>query len=106
MDARRLNRLVTIKAPPTAQDAIGQPAGVWTTVISGIRANVLYLSGSESIKAGADTSSGKASIRIRYRAAVTAAMRVELGSTMFQINAVLHDEQAKDWTDLACEVIQ
>ena len=54
MDSRRRNRLVTISAPPTAQDADGQPTGAWTTVISGIRANVRYLSGIETIKGGAE----------------------------------------------------
>lgn len=100
------NRLVTIKAPPTAQDALGQPTGAWTTVATSW-ANVRYLSGSESIKAGADTASAKASIRLRsYRSDITAAMRVELGATVFQINVVMPDEDGRQFTDLACEVIQ
>jgi head-tail adaptor len=32
-------------------------------------------------------------------------MRVELGSTVFQINAVLPDEQRKQHADLVCEVV-
>jgi len=104
MDTRRRNRQVTIKAPPTGQDAAGQPSGDWTTVCTPW-AHVLYLMGAEAIKAGADVSTAKASIRIGYRTDVTAAMRVELGSTIFQINAVLPDEQRKAHTDLVCEVV-
>jgi SPP1 family predicted phage head-tail adaptor len=66
MNIGRINRQVVIKAPPTGQDALGQPTGDWTTFAT-VWANVRYLSGTESIKAGADTSTAKASIRIRYR---------------------------------------
>jgi SPP1 family predicted phage head-tail adaptor len=104
VDARSLNRRVTIKAPPTAQDDDGQPTGDWQTFCSPW-ANVRYLNGSESIKAGADTSTAKASIRIRYRTGLNSGMRVELGSTVYQIKAVLPDEQGKDYVDLVCEVI-
>jgi SPP1 family predicted phage head-tail adaptor len=99
-----LDRRVVIEAPPTAQDAAGQPSGSWTTVAT-VWANIRYLSGVEAIKAGATTSQAKASIRIRRRTDVTAAMRVTLGSTVFQVLAVLQDEAGKRWTDLACEVV-
>lgn len=104
MDAGKLTRQVTIKAPPTAQDDIGQPTGDWSTVAS-VWANVRYLSGSESIKAGADASTAKASIRIRYRTGLTSAMRVHLGSTVFQINAVLPDEAGRRHVDIVCEAV-
>lgn len=104
MNVGRLNRLVTIKAPPTAQDADGQPTGDWTTVCTPW-ANVRYLNGTETIKGGADISTAKASIRIRYRTGITSGMRLELGSTVYQIKAVLPDEQRKEFTDLSCEVV-
>jgi SPP1 family predicted phage head-tail adaptor len=104
MDARALNRMVTLQAPPTGQDAIGQPTGDWTELVS-VWANVRYLSGTEMLKADSPSSVAKASIRIRRRADVTAAMRVVLGATVFQILAVLPDERDKQFCDLACEVV-
>jgi SPP1 family predicted phage head-tail adaptor len=104
MNIGKINQSVVIKAPPTAQDALGQPTGDWTTFAT-VWANVRYLNGTESIKAGAETSTAKASIRIRYRTDVTSAMRVELGSVVFQIKAVLPDEQRKQHVDLVCEVV-
>jgi SPP1 family predicted phage head-tail adaptor len=105
MDLRKRNRQVTIKAPPTAQDALGQPTGDWSIFAAGIWANVKFLSGTETIKGGAESSTAKASINIRYRTDITTAMRVELGSTVFQIKAVLPDEESKDGLNLACEVV-
>lgn len=104
MDSRRLNRRVVLQQLVAGQDEIGQPTQVWSTLATAW-ANVRYLSGVETIKADAVATSAKVSIRIRYRADVTAAMRVVLGATVFQILAVLPDEQAKERLDLACEVI-
>ncbi len=98
------NRLATVKAPPTAQDELGQPTGAWTTVCTPW-VNVRFLNGAETIKAGAETSTAKVSIRGRYRTDLTSAMRVEIGSTVYQIKAVLPDEEGKEYVDLVCEVI-
>lgn len=59
----------------------------------------------ETIKADADTSSVKASVRIRRRTDVDAGMRVYLGAVVYEIKAVLPDEEARDRLDLACEVV-
>lgn len=104
MRAGALTVLVTIKQLNSGVDALGQPVQTWTDVAS-VWANVLHLTGMESIKAGADTSAVKASIRIRHRTDVTAAMRIYLGSAAYEIKAVLPDEVARDRIDLACELI-
>ena len=100
----RLNNRVTIQQPATGQDEIGQPIPTWSTLAE-VWANVRHLNGVETIKAGAEMSAVKASIRIRRRADVTAAMRVVLGSTVYQVKAVLQDEGKREWTDLVCEVV-
>lgn len=109
MESRRLNRRVTIQQLVAGQDAAGQPTQTWANLIATgdgkVAANVRYLNGAETIKAGAETSVAKASIRVRRRADVTAAMRVVLGSTTFEIKAVLPDEQDRVYMDLACEVV-
>jgi SPP1 family predicted phage head-tail adaptor len=104
MNIGSLNRQVTIQSPPTAEDALGQPTGSWTTVAT-VWANVRALNGLETIKGGAETSVAKASIRIRYRTDVTSAMRVVHGSTTYEIKAVLPDVAGKRHVDLACSVL-
>ena len=104
MDSRSRNRRVVIKQLVAGQDDIGQPTQVWETLVT-VQANVRYLNGVETIKGGAETATGKASIRIAYRTNVTTAMRAYLGSTEFRITAVLPDEANKMHTDLTCEVI-
>lgn len=104
MQARALNRMVTIQQLETGQDAAGQPSTDWETVCSTL-ANIRHLSGLEAIKAGAETSVVKASIRVRRRTDVTAAMRVVHGSTTYEIKAVLPDEVDRVYMDLACEVL-
>lgn len=104
MDSRSRNRRVVIKQLVAGQDDIGQPTQVWQTLAT-VQANVRYLNGIETIKAGAETSTGKASIRIAYRTNVTTAMRAYLGSTEFRITTVVPDEANKMHTDLTCEVI-
>lgn len=99
-----LNRMVIIQRPDDAQDGLGQPVVTWSTLAT-VWANVRHLSGIEAIKADAQTSLIRASIRIRRRTDVTPAMRVVLGTITYQINAVLPDEGAGDHVDLVCEVI-
>lgn len=104
MRAGSLNSRVTIQRLTAGQDAIGQPVETWTTLAT-VWASILIKSGAESIKADKDVSIVQASIRIRRRTDVTAAMRVIYGAVVYQIKAVLPDEQNKDRTDLVCEVI-
>lgn len=104
MDSRRMNRLVTLQRRAAGQDALGQPLTTWDDVAS-VWANIRYLSGVESIKAGAETAVAKASIRINYRTDVTAAWRVSFGETVFQVKAVLPDEAGRRHVDLAVEAL-
>lgn len=69
-----------------------------------IWANVKYLSGSESIKAGADTSIVRASIRIRWRTGIDAGMRVLHVGQVYDIEAVLPGV-GRQHVDLVCRVL-
>lgn len=104
MDSRTLRNRISLQQLIAGQDEIGQPTQVWSTFAT-VWADIRYLQGLETIKGGAETSIKKASIRTRRRTDLTAAMRVLYGATVFQIKAVLPDEQNKDRTDLACEVL-
>lgn len=102
MKAGQLNCRVTLQSPVTGTDSIGQPVNGWQE-IGPVWASIRFLNGLESIKAGAQSSIAKASIRIRYRSDLTTAMRVLHGARIFEIVAVLPDEQKREHVDLVCE---
>lgn len=102
--AMKLNRRVTIKQQSTTRDALGQPLTVWSEVAT-VWSNILHPRGAEVIRGDRDVSIVQASIRIRYRTDVTAAMRVYYGSLVYEIKAVLRDEVSRINVDLVCELI-
>lgn len=93
MQAGRLNKRVTIQAPATGQDELGQPIIGWTNFImtgdGKVWASVADVSGREYIAAGAVQSAVLTKITIRYRDGVVAAMRVLQGGDVYGIEAVL-----------------
>lgn len=93
---------VILQTISSGVDEIGQPVTTWTDTAT-VWADVRYLSGLSAIKAGADVSLSKVSIRLRYRA-VNAGQRVKHGSVLFNIEAVLPDAK-RAYTDLVCEVV-
>lgn len=101
--AGRLNKRVTLQAPETGVDAIGQPLSGWTDVAT-VWADVRYLSGTEALKANAVTALTAASVRIRYRSGVHAGMRLILGSRVLNIKAILPGLR-NEYIDLVCEVV-
>ncbi|SFB74192.1 phage head-tail adaptor, putative, SPP1 family [Polaromonas sp. OV174] len=104
MEIGKLNKLITLQRLTEGQDEIGQPVTDWADVAK-VWANVRYLSGIQTIKSDAPVSIAKASIRIRRRTDVVAGMRALLGETVFEIKAVLPDEQGREFVDLVCEVL-
>ncbi len=66
-------------------------------------ADIRHLSGLESIKAAAPTSTVKASIRLRYRPGINASMRIRHGETIYEIEAVLPGKHRYNkYIDLIC----
>lgn len=104
MQAGLLNRRVTLQAPGTTQDELGQPIPGWTDVAT-LWADIRMKSGLESIKAGAQVSVVQASIRVRYRAGITAGMRLTHNLQAFNIVAVMPDVGGREYVDLVCEVV-
>jgi SPP1 family predicted phage head-tail adaptor len=103
MQAGTLKTRVVIQQQSAVQDSIGQPVNTWTTYAT-VWADIRHKSGVEAIKSGEVTSTVKASVRVRYKAGITAAMRVVHGSVVYQIQSVLRDVAHKDYMDLVCEV--
>ena len=102
MNARKLTTRITIQSPNSGVDELGQPIEGWTDVAE-TWGDVRHLNGTEAIKAGAVTSSVNASIRIRYRTGLDAGMRVLIGTTAYNIKAVLPDMQRRQHVDLIAE---
>ena len=104
MQAGRLNRRCTLQSPSQSVDELGQPIPVWTDVAT-LWADIRMKSGLESIKAGASVSVVQASIRVRYRAGITAGMRIVHNLQAYNIVAVLPDVGAREYVDLVCQVV-
>lgn len=99
------NCRVTITKRGPEVDEIGQPIDAAPVVVARPWANIRHLNGTETIKAGAETSIVKASIRILYRHGIDAGMQVTHKTTTYQIEAVLPDETDRKFIDLACKVV-
>jgi SPP1 family predicted phage head-tail adaptor len=65
-------------------------------------ADVRYLNGRQYLTSNAEANAATASVRVRYRADLRANMRLVFGATVFDIVAVLPDEEGRDHLDLAC----
>lgn len=87
MNAGKLRDRVTLQARQSGADAWGQPIEDWADVAT-LWAHVRFLSGVEAVKAGAETASATASVRIRP-CAVTTAHRLMIAGKSYDITAVL-----------------
>lgn len=103
MNAGKLNRRVTIQKLTTTLDEYNEPTGTKWLDVATVWADIKMLSGLETVKANADVSVVKASIRIRYRTDITAGMRALCDGLVYDIRAVMPDVAGRVYTDLACE---
>lgn len=101
----RLNRKIMLQRLAEGQDENREPLTDWVDVAA-VWANIAAKSGLETTLSDTSVSIARYSIRIRYRPQTTAAMRVMCGSAIYQINAVLHDEAYRQYTDLVCERLE
>ena len=106
MQAGRLNTRCVIQRRTGGTNDWGEPLPEGWETHATVWANVKHLSGSEAIKADAEVSTVRASIRIRYRSDITAGMRVLIGLAVYDIEAVLSDTARREFVDLACKAVQ
>ena len=103
MQAGNLNTRVTIQQRTSGVDDWGSPLPeAWQDVAS-VWADFRHKSGSETIRADAETSTVRASVRIRWRTNVDAGMRLKVGEVYYSITAVLPDLAGRVFVDLVCE---
>ena len=89
MRAGDLRHLVTIQKPGGGVNDWGEPIpGDWQDVAQ-LWGDLRHLSGMASIKADADTSIVRASLRLRWRDDLDAGMRVLYDGNAYDIEAVL-----------------
>lgn len=105
MQAGRLNRRITLQSPTADMNSWGEPLPSGWQEVTKLWANVRELNGVEAIKSGAETSTVKASIRIRWRDGVTPGMRVLDGASVYDIAAVLKGAK-REYMDLLCHRVQ
>ena len=105
MDPGQLNRFVTIKTRAAGRNAIGEIQTTWVTLRQAW-ANIRHQRGMEALRSDRPVSEVGTSIRLRYCTDLDAGMRVEFGSTVYEIEAVLPDEQQRTWTDLVCKAVR
>jgi len=100
----QLDKKVRIEKKGPAQNEWGeQLPDQWVSVCEPW-ANILHLSGLATIKAEAQTSIVRASIRIRYRTNVAPGMRVVHGTRIYDIKAgPLAVDGKREFIDLVCE---
>lgn len=102
MDIGKFNRRVAIQQKTTVYDELHQPIGEDWADLATVWADIRHLSGVETIRGDADVSIVRASIRTRYLSGATAGMRIAQGATIYDIGAVLQDEQGRRFTDFIC----
>ena len=102
MLAGLLRDRVTIQVRSMADDAAGEPMLTWTDFAVGIHANVNDMTGKEYLAAQAVTNAVNTTIIIRYRAGITAAMRVLCRGVTYNIQAVIEPENKRREMHLMC----
>lgn len=101
------DKRIAFLAHSGGRDPEGQPVtgpAAWTEV-GKAWANIRYETGSEAIRSDAITNVLRASIRIQRGFSVTDKMRVQHGVVLFEITAVLPDDDQRH-VDLVCEVLR
>ena len=107
MQAGTLRDRITIQHHTQAKDQWGTlvPGSEAWADVAKVWADVKHKSGLGTIKADAEVSIVRASIRIRRRAGLDAGMRVLFGSAVYNIEAVLPGP-TREYVDLVCKLIQ
>lgn len=101
MQAGILNSRITVQRKIENRSEYGDVVVQWQD-FGEFWANVRNISGKEFGLRGLDLAQLTTSIRIRLNREITAQMRVLFRGQIYEIVAVIHDEQWREFTDLAC----
>ncbi|MFY3603275.1 phage head closure protein [Achromobacter xylosoxidans] len=101
MSAGKRNRLLEILRRSQRRDQANDLIDGWES-IGKAWASIRFVSGIAAVKAGAEQEVTKASIRLTYRRNIEMGMRLRHGSDVFEVDAVLPDEDRRRHVDLVC----
>ena len=104
MGAGKLNHRITLSGLSSGTDELGQPLQAWVDFAT-VWADVRFVSGIETIKAGREISTSRASVRIRRRSGVDVSMRARIGSVDYEIIDIILDIK-RVYMTLLCEVVK
>lgn len=99
-----MNQRVTLLKREQGRDAAGQSIESWPDVAT-IWANIKFQTGAEVLRANAETSVVRVSIRIRARTDVDGAWRVRYQGVEYDIKSALPDSADRQFMFLVCESI-
>ena len=102
MNAGQLRHRVEILQRVKEKDKSGATVSVWRPLAK-LWADVRHVSGSETMRNDVLTASVRASVRIRWRAGISADMRVRTENGVYVIRAVIPDLRRREFLDLTCE---
>ena len=105
MRSGQLRNLIAIQKLGTGVNEWNEPDPDSWVEHAKVWASVRHLSGTESIKAGVDTSTVRASIRIRWRTDITSGMRAVHMGNLYDIEAALPGAK-REFVDLACKLVK
>jgi SPP1 family predicted phage head-tail adaptor len=102
---RNLRHRIVIEAGQPASDGGGGGAGFWTNPLPVARAwaHIEPLRGREALASMKLESRITHRITLRYRAGISAAMRVAFKGRYFNIRAVINPEERNEILELLCE---
>lgn len=103
--AGTLRDRIAIQRKTGGKDDWGSPLPEAWVEVASVWANVKHRSGLSAIKAEADVSIVRASIRIRRRTDVDAGMRVLFGGLVYEIDSILPGD-TREYIDLVCKRTQ
>ena len=98
-----MNAFVTVQSMAETEDVLGQPTGSWSTLAQ-VWASIKHMNGIEHIRSGAESSTVRASIKLRKRSDLTAKHRVLHGGRVYDVEAVLPDVEDRKFMFLSCKV--
>ncbi len=99
--AGRLNQRVTLQAKTVTRDAMGAQVVTWQTVAT-VWAAVEPIRGREFVALRSAQSELTAKITIRHRAGVVPEMRVEHGTSVYEIREVIDPKARGESLELMC----
>jgi len=100
-----MNDRIALLRRIAGRDGAGQPVENWN-VLPERWANVLFQSGAEVMRANADVSIKKCSIRVRASRDVDESMRARHQGVIYDIKSVLPDSSDRDFMFLVCESVK